>query len=105
MRTDKIRRIRFRIHALRLVVVFMAAAAGMFAQAVPTDPEYVIPKENPFARPPTCRPAKSCFWGNAPDVMDQKERADAARFWLSHACATSPMMLSLFMVIRDGIKR
>jgi mono/diheme cytochrome c family protein len=63
MRTDKIRRMRFRIHVLRLGIVFMAATAGMFAQTVPTDAEYVIPKENPFATAADLQAGEKVFLG------------------------------------------
>jgi hypothetical protein len=68
MHTDKIRR-------MRLLAIFIAAAARLFAQPSPTDPEYAIPKNNPFTAPVELHAGEKFFSDNAPDATDPKERA------------------------------
>ena len=48
---------------MRLLLMVLASAAGLSAQVELADPEYVIPKENPFAAPDDVKRGEQLFMG------------------------------------------
>ena len=89
---------------LRLPVMALATALGLTAQVDSVDPEYVIPKENPFATAADVQLGERVFLGQCAGCHGPKGEggrgAPLARPRLRHA----PDDETLFRVIRDGIK-
>ena len=89
---------------MRLLLMVLASAAGLSAQVELTDPEYVIPKENPFAAPDDIKRGEQLFMGQCAGCHGPKGEggrgAVLAQPRLRHAADDE----SLFLVIRDGIK-
>jgi cytochrome c oxidase cbb3-type subunit III len=97
MRTDKICR-------MRLLAILIAAAAGLFAQPSPTDPEYVIPKNNPFTALVDLQAGEKVFLGQCAGCHGPKGEGGRGAVLAQPRLRHAPDDESLFLVIRDGIK-
>lgn len=89
---------------MRLLGMMLASALALAAQIDLADPEYVIPKENPFTMPADIKGGERLFLGQCARCHGPKGEgglgAMLAQPRLRHAADDE----SLFRVIRDGVK-
>ena len=89
---------------MRLLGMMLAGAMVMAAQVDSADPEYVVPKQNPFTTPDDLKRGERTFLGQCARCHGPKGEgglgAILAQPRLRHAADDE----SLFKVIRDGVK-
>lgn len=89
---------------MRLPLIILASAASLAAQVGLTDPEYFVPKENPFTSPDDLKRGEQLFQGQCAGCHGPQGEggrgAVLAQPRLRHVADDA----SLFEVIRDGIK-
>lgn len=86
---------------MRLMCVTLFLALTAMAQV---DPEYVIPKKNPFAAPADVKNGQQLFMGQCARCHGPKGEGGRGAVLAQPRLRHAPDDESLFMVIRDGIK-
>ena len=86
---------------MRLVCMVFAVALWAMAQV---DPEYVIPKTNPYAAPADVQNGQQLFMGQCARCHGPKGEGGLGAVLAQPRLRRAPDDESLFMVIRDGIK-
>ncbi len=90
---------------MRLVCMICFCAVAAMAQAViPFDPEYVIPKENPYTTPDDLNNGQRLFMGQCARCHSPKGQGGRGAVLAQPRLRHAPDDESLFLVIRDGIK-
>ena len=90
---------------MRLVCMICFCAVAAMAQAViPFDPEYVIPKENPYTSPADLNNGQRLFLGQCARCHSPKGEGGRGAVLAQPRLRHAPDDESLFLVIRDGIK-
>ncbi len=88
---------------MRLACMMFLIALTAMAQAT-TDPEYVIPKKNPFATAADLKNGQQLFMGQCARCHGSKGEGGRGAVLAQPRLRHAPDDESLFMVIRDGIK-
>jgi putative heme-binding domain-containing protein len=78
--------------------------ASAFALMAQVDPEYVIPKENPFAAPADVKIGDQVFQGQCAGCHGPKGEGGKGAVLAQPRLRHAPEDSSLFLVIRDGVK-
>jgi cytochrome c oxidase cbb3-type subunit III len=86
---------------MRLVCVIFSFTLAALAQI---DPEYVIPKENPYATPADVTNGQQLFLGQCARCHGSKGEGGRGAVLAQPRLRHAPDDESLFLVIRDGIK-
>ena len=86
---------------MRLVCLVFSVALSAMAQV---DPEYVIPKTNPYATPADLKNGQQLFMGQCARCHGPKGEGGLGAVLAQPRLRRAPDDESLFMVIRDGIK-
>jgi cytochrome c oxidase cbb3-type subunit 3 len=89
---------------MRLVCLIFSFALAATAQVVPFDPEYVIPKENPYTTPADLKNGQQLFMGQCARCHGPKGEGGRGAVLAQPRLRHAPDDESLFLVIRDGIK-
>lgn len=87
---------------MRLVCIIFSLALAAMAQN--TDPEYVIPKENPHTSPADVKNGQQLFMGQCARCHGPKGEGGRGAVLAQPRLRRAPDDESLFRVIRDGIK-
>ena len=89
---------------MRNVVILLISAVGLMAQIESFDPEYVIPKENPFATPADVAAGEKVFLGQCAGCHGPKGEGGRGAILAQPRLRHAPDDESLFRTIRDGVK-
>jgi len=88
----------------RFLLMLLATAAGLLGQVGLTDPEYVIPKENPFNAPEDLKRGEQLFMGQCAGCHGPKGEGGKGAVLARPKLRRAEDDESLFRVIRDGIR-
>jgi len=89
---------------MRLLGMILAGAMALVAQVDSADPEYVIPKENPFTAPADLKGGERSFLGQCARCHGPKGEGGLGAVLAQPRLRHAPDDESLFKVIRDGVK-
>jgi len=96
--------ILFRGVHMRLCGLYMLSACGLIAQVDSIDPEYVVPKENPFISAADVKTGEKLFLGQCAGCHGPKGEGGKGAVLAQPRLRHAPDDESLFHVIRDGIR-
>ena len=88
---------------LRLIVGLLAGAFALAAQVDLADPEYVIPKQNPFAAAADLKRGERLFLGQCGRCHGPKGEGGLGAMLAQPRLSHAPDDPALFKLIRDGI--
>ena len=89
---------------MRVVWVVFSFTLTALAQVAQFDPEYVIPKKNPYTAPADLKNAQQLFLGQCARCHGSKGEGGRGAVLAQPRLRHAPDDESLFLVIRDGIK-
>jgi cytochrome c oxidase cbb3-type subunit III len=88
---------------MRLVGMLLASAFVLAAQVDLVDPEYVIPKQNPFTTPADLKRGERLFLGQCGRCHGPKGEGGLGAMLAQPRLSHAPDDQSLFKLIRDGV--
>jgi putative heme-binding domain-containing protein len=89
---------------MRVICVVFSFTLTALAQLAQFDPEYVIPKENPYTAPADVKNGQQLFLGQCARCHGAKGEGGRGAVLAQPRLRHAPDDESLFLVIRDGIK-
>jgi putative heme-binding domain-containing protein len=89
---------------MRLLGAMLAGALSLAAQIESADPEYVVPKENPFTTPADLKSGERAFLGQCARCHGPKGEGGLGAILAQPRLRHAPDDESLFRVIRDGVR-
>jgi len=89
---------------MRPLGLILFSTFALMAQVDLVDPDYVIPKQNPYTTPADLKRGEQLFQGQCAGCHGPKGEGGKGAFLAQQRLRRAPDEESLFLVIRDGVK-